>query len=86
MYVGVIHRIKDAHAAFSREERLMEYAPAGITGREFYPPRASRGGRCGARLSQQRWPRSCVQPPVLTPDFNARSTAASSRTRCGSAC
>jgi hypothetical protein len=36
MYVGVIHRIKDADAAFSRGERLMEDAPAGITGREFY--------------------------------------------------
>lgn len=46
MYVGVIHRIKDASAAFSRGERLMEDAPAGITGREFYPSKDMTTATC----------------------------------------
>jgi hypothetical protein len=37
MFIGVIHRINDADAAFSRGERMIQDAPAGLTGREFYP-------------------------------------------------
>lgn len=41
MYVVVLHRIKDAQAAFSRGERLMrnEGAPAGVQVLQFYPSR-----------------------------------------------
>jgi hypothetical protein len=39
MYVVVLHRIKDAPAAFSRGERLMtnEGAPSGVRVLQFYP-------------------------------------------------
>jgi hypothetical protein len=41
MYVVVLHRIKNAQAAFSRGERLMknEGAPAGVRVLQFYPSR-----------------------------------------------
>lgn len=39
MYVAVYHRFKDAEAAFSRGQRLIEGegAPAGVRVREFHP-------------------------------------------------
>ncbi|HVH26167.1 MAG TPA: hypothetical protein VM818_05390 [Vicinamibacterales bacterium] len=41
MYVVVLHRIKNAQAAFSRGERLMknEGAPASVRVLQFYPSR-----------------------------------------------
>lgn len=46
MYVGVIHRFNDADAAFSRGERMIEDAPAGMTGREFYPAKDMTAATC----------------------------------------
>ena len=39
MYVIVHHRIKDAHVAFARGEKLIrnEGAPRGVRGLQFYP-------------------------------------------------
>lgn len=41
MYVVVLHRIRNAQAAFSRGERLMKNdgAPAGVRVLQFYPSR-----------------------------------------------
>ncbi len=46
MYVVVQHRIKDAHAALSRGENVVEDAPPGMRARHFYPSQDLSAATC----------------------------------------
>jgi hypothetical protein len=48
VYVGVQHRIKDAEAAFSRGQALLQgdEAPPGVRLREFYPSQDRTAATC----------------------------------------